>query len=228
MKKELLGQILLEHGVITPPQLQEALSDQKKWGGKLGQHLIRMGALTRAQLLDFLSLQLGIAKIDFEKSPITNEALLAVPKKLCLKYLLIPIAKKEQNNQKRLLVAMADPLDFNAIREVEFVSNCVVTTALATEDNIRRAVEYCYSPDGLRECCNGLPAVSQINVPMNDDSREEAVIFTQEGREMSVQGDNRAMGNLAVRVLIDMLAEKGIISIKEFHERLSVAKDEEA
>lgn len=227
MKRELLGQILLENGVITPPQLQEALSDQKKWGGKLGQHLIRMGAITRAQLLDFLSLQLGIAKIAFEKSPITRDALLAVPKKICLKYQLIPIAKKIQNNQKRLLVAMSDPLDFNAIREVEFVSNCVVTTVLATEDDTRRAIDYCYSPDGLRECRQGLPALATIDIQVNSERGEEAVIFTQEGRELSLQSDSRAMGNLAVRTLIDLLVEKGILTIEEFHERLSTAKDEE-
>ena len=224
-KKELLGQILVENGLITPTQLTEALNDQKSWGGKIGQVLVRMGAISNSQLLDILSDQLGVAKIDFTRSPITLEALKMVPKNVCVKYGLIPVAKKDLGSQKRLLVAMTDPMDFNAIREVEFSGNCIVSTVLAIDDDIRRAIDHCYSNEGLRGCKNGIPSVSGIeldSVPMSD---EEPVIFTQEGREIYLDKDFRGTG-MALKVLVDLLVDKGIFDLEEFHDKLKKFKED--
>jgi len=225
-KKELLGQLLVEKGLISPSQLTEGLNDQKSWGGKIGLVLVRMGAISSSQLLDVLSEQFGVAKIDFSRSPITLEALEMVPKTVCEKYGLVPVAKKDLGSQKRLLVAMANPMNYDAIREVEFSGQCIVSTVLAIEDDIRRAIDYCYSDQGLRECLSGIPSVSGIELDsVNLEDSEDAVIFTQEGKEVYMVDDFRGTG-LALKVLIDLLAEKGIIDIIEFQDKLKKTKDE--
>ena len=226
MKKGLLGDILMTSGVINPTQLEDALNDQKRWGGLIGQHLIRNGAITPGQLLDILSYQLGIAKIDFKRSKITMEALQAVPRETCIKYDLVPVAVKKKSGGNQLLVAMSEPMNLDAIHEVEFSSNCSVSVVLALEEDIRTAIGYCYSPEGLRESQEGISSVSKITIERFGEDDDEAVIFTQEGRELSMGMEHRST-NLAVRVLVDILTEKGLVDIDQFRNRLQKAKEEE-
>ncbi len=224
-KKALLGEIMLDHNVISPEQLEGALNDQQRFGGKIGENLVRMGAISQEQLLDFLSIQLNVAKIDFTRSTITIDALYLIPKKACITHNMIPVSRKDDGRQKRLLVAMADPLNFSAIQQAEALSQCVVTPVLALIDDIERAIDFCYSEEGLRELKTGLPSVTGIEmeeVPLD----EEMIIYSQDGRELMVGMESRS-GDLSLRVLIDMLAEKNLIDIDDFRKRLEKAKEVE-
>lgn len=57
---KLIGQVILESGVINEAQLEEALKHQEKWGGKVGEILIEKGYITEQKLLDFLNLQVYV------------------------------------------------------------------------------------------------------------------------------------------------------------------------
>jgi len=57
---KLIGQVILESGVITEAQLDEALKHQKEWGGKIGEILIEMGYLTEERLTEYLNLQISV------------------------------------------------------------------------------------------------------------------------------------------------------------------------
>lgn len=57
---KLIGQVILESGVITQEQLDKALEHQKKWGGKIGEILIENGYLTNDRLTDYLNLQIFV------------------------------------------------------------------------------------------------------------------------------------------------------------------------
>ncbi len=54
---KLIGQIMLEEGVITEAQLVEALEHQRIWGGKIGENLIRKGYISKSDLSRFLNEQ---------------------------------------------------------------------------------------------------------------------------------------------------------------------------
>lgn len=70
-----IGEILLEHRVITPEQLAQAQADQAATGGRLGRHLILRGALTRRELFTFLAEQWGIPMVDLATDPPSAAAL---------------------------------------------------------------------------------------------------------------------------------------------------------
>ena len=57
---KLIGQVILESGVINEEQLKEALKSQEKWGGKVGEILIDKGYITEQKLKDFLNLQVFV------------------------------------------------------------------------------------------------------------------------------------------------------------------------
>ena len=71
----MLGELLLKAGVITEQQLRAALTEQKKWGGKLGSLLVDLNFLDEDTLVKALSKQLNLPRVDFEGLVISAEAL---------------------------------------------------------------------------------------------------------------------------------------------------------
>jgi hypothetical protein len=66
----LLGELLVERGLIVPADLEDALAEQRSTGRRLGEVLVSRGALTGAQLTRTLAEQYGI-----ELSAVTVSAL---------------------------------------------------------------------------------------------------------------------------------------------------------
>jgi len=67
-----LGQHLIEANLVTEEKVQEALSLQKKEGGRLGSKLIKLGYISEEKLVSFLNKQFGISHM----KPISLEDLL--------------------------------------------------------------------------------------------------------------------------------------------------------
>lgn len=112
-----LGDMLLKAGVVTPLQLNAALAEQGRWGGKLGRILVRMGALSDELLAMALARQLQLPRADLT-------AVLAVPDDLkerldllvCDKYRVLPLAWIP--DRRVVQIAMSDPLDVVAIDDI--------------------------------------------------------------------------------------------------------------
>ncbi|MNH87467.1 Type II secretion system protein E [compost metagenome] len=64
-----LGEVLVERGLIRPADVANALSLQAQNGGPIGLNLVRLGALSEAQLLDVLSEQLDLPILAPEAGP---------------------------------------------------------------------------------------------------------------------------------------------------------------
>jgi len=145
-----LGEILLSSGFITDTQLKAALSEQQIWGGRLGTHLVNMGMITEDQLVEAISEQLEIPSIDFRKSPVFEDALKLLDKNTCQKYAVLPVVTKAVRNKRQLMLAMADPTSFDVIREIEFATSSRVVPVVAPESVIMRAIDYCYTANGVK------------------------------------------------------------------------------
>lgn len=75
--RRLLGQLLVEKKLVTPEDIQKALSFQAQFGGRIGSVLVRLGALSEDSLLPVVSEQLGIAMLSGEDWPAGGEAIRA-------------------------------------------------------------------------------------------------------------------------------------------------------
>ncbi len=60
MAKPLLGEMLVENGVITRDQMQKALDVQKSEGGLIGIILVSQGIITEQKLVEYLAMQAKI------------------------------------------------------------------------------------------------------------------------------------------------------------------------
>jgi type IV pilus assembly protein PilB len=134
-----LGDLLVEAGLITEQQLQTALAE-KKSGQRLGDALLQQGFITEQQLIEVLEFQLGIPHITLFRYPFDTKLFSLIPKETAKRNILIPL-KKEGD---KLFVAMADPMDFFAIDDLRLATGFQIETAIATKDDIIKAINKYY------------------------------------------------------------------------------------
>ena len=136
-----LGELLVESGLITEAQLAEILEEIKKSSGtRIGTVLVKKGYATEIDISQTLSFQLNIPFVDISSAIIDPEAIQLVNEKLAKKYLLIPLYFEG----KMLVVAMADPLNLNAIDDVSFSTGLQVRPCVATSSDIAEAIRIHY------------------------------------------------------------------------------------
>ncbi len=139
-----LGQILLERGVISAKQLEDALTRQKASDGLLGQILIELGHVTEEAMALALTAQYGFPYLPLENYEIDDGLALVVPEAMARRFCLVPIDRIGN----ALTLAMADPTNVQAIEEIECMTKCVVQAFVSTPSDIYRTINKYYKHDG--------------------------------------------------------------------------------
>jgi MSHA biogenesis protein MshE len=139
-KKIRIGDLLVEHDVITEEQLQTALREQRKLGRKLGQTLIALGYIDEDRLLNFLAKQLSLPLIDLRKHELKPETVTKLPETFARRYRALVI--KEQPDQ--YVVGMADPTDLFAYDEIGRRLGRHVAPAIVRESELLEAFDRIY------------------------------------------------------------------------------------
>lgn len=135
-----LGDLLIERGVISERQLEKALATQKEKGGLIGELLVELGFAKEEDIAQSLTAQYGFPYLPLSNYDINEEIINIVPGRVARQYLLIPIDKISNN----LTLAMSNPLNVQAIEDVELLSGCSVQTFVSTSSDIKRAIEKYY------------------------------------------------------------------------------------
>ncbi|MFZ5876807.1 MAG: ATPase, T2SS/T4P/T4SS family [Nitrospirota bacterium] len=138
--KKRLGDLLIEQGKLTPAQLQSALAKQRETKGRVGETLIQLGYITEGELVAILTSQLGLPQVDPEQTATDADALAVIPEAVARRYTCLPI----RFEGKRLIVAMADPLDYDAIKDLGFCSGATIHPVLATRRALLDAIDARY------------------------------------------------------------------------------------
>ena len=139
-----LGDRLIAEGLITREQLAQALAVQKGTRDKVGTILVRLGLLTEERLLGFLAQQHSVPSITLGQIAIDPEVLRLVPGPLAEKLEVLPI-KRTGNT---LTLAMADPTNVLALDDVAFMTNLQIQPVVASQVDIRKAIERLYNTPG--------------------------------------------------------------------------------
>ncbi len=167
-ERKRLGDLLIEAGLITKEQLEETLKE-KAPGQRLGDALLQRGYITEQQLIEVLEFQLGIPHVSLYRYPIDPKLMNLVPKEFAKRNMLIPL--KQEGD--RLFVAMADPMDFFAIDDLRLSTGFHIEVAIASKDDILRAINKYYDiDDTVEEFLNIIPTQEpreQENI-VEDDS----------------------------------------------------------
>ena len=136
-----LGDTLVNAGLVTRAQLDEALAIQNSTGQKLGQALVGLGYLSETALLQTLCTDAGIpfmADADLVPEP---SAVAVIPVDLARQYVAIPL----KIESRHVVVAMADPFDLLSIRSLTRAAGRSVRVVGAQRDTVFRTIEVAYA-----------------------------------------------------------------------------------
>ena len=192
-KKIRIGDLLVEAGAITEDELQQALEHQKENGGKLGNIIMELGFISQELLITVLTTQMGIDYIEVKSCKPDEAVLKLVPENMVNKYKVLPI-EFDEYNPNILKVAMADPLDLNAIDDIGIATNTQVEPLLAMESDIVESIAKYYGN------AQALQAAEQFRKEMESDGMtadEEDIL-------------NEDIENSPVVLLVKQIIEGGV------------------
>ena len=135
-----LGELLLERGIITESQLIKALGIQKEKGGLIGQILVMLGFAKEEEIAQALTVQYGFPYLPLECYEINAEAIKLIPENVAKQYNLIAIDKIGD----LLTIAMSNPLNTQAIEDIEMITKCQVQVFVSTMTDVNNAIKKCY------------------------------------------------------------------------------------
>ena len=135
-----LGELLLERGIINETQLDKAIKIQREKGGLIGQILVMLGFAKEEEIAQALTVQYGFPYLPLECYEINSEAIKLIPENVVMQYNLIAIDKIGE----LLTIAMSNPLNFQAIEDIEMLTKCKVQVFVSTMTDINNAIKRCY------------------------------------------------------------------------------------
>src|SRR5574340_5866 len=159
-----LGQLLISSSVISEEQLKQALSVQKKEGGRLGTNLIKLGFITDEKLVAFLSKQYGVPAINLSEYKIDPSILKLIPADMAKKYLILPVARVGAT----LTITMADPSNVFAIDDVKFMTGYNVEVVVSSESAIINGISMYYLGKGEMVAASTASSKSTVTLEAKD------------------------------------------------------------
>lgn len=132
-----LGRILVDWYRV-PQTVIDTLAKRKDDGYRIGEKLVRLGLLSEGELLRALAHQSGVAIVSvIEADEIPWSVRQLVPLALCARHSVCPVATTDDGG---VVLAMADPTDFDAMADVRRASGVTVFPVIASAAAIARAI----------------------------------------------------------------------------------------
>ncbi len=144
MSKLTLGQILLQKGYVKPQDLKQAREVQinnNKENKSLAEILIALNVTSEENILRALAERMNVPLLEGTIYVTDTDIIKLVPEKLARKYLVIPY-KIDRN---KLIIAMRDPANMDALEDIKMASGMEIGFVLATSAAINDAIEKYYA-----------------------------------------------------------------------------------
>jgi len=200
---------LLQRELVSPHQLEEALRNQAIFGGRLGSHLVDLGALEEEQLARVLSVRYRVPFVrshHFEHLPGSLFDLL--PPSLAERHLAIPLQKEA----RQLVVALPDPGDRDALDDIARTCGIRIKPVVAVESTLVRALHRYY----------GLERIGHYHPDKEDAAIQTGTVAERQTTDWRAPGDNaRADDTADAPELTVEVAE----SLEQLGEQFSRAAD---
>lgn len=169
----LFGEFLVSKGVLSRMQLSKALDEQRRYGGRLGEALLRLGMMIEEQVTQALAEHLSmdyfhfddISKIDINVARMLDET---ISKRFCL------VCVGEVDN--KIIVAMADPLNVIAIDTITLKIKRPIKVVIGSAQEIRRTIEVIYHGSDMEEQRLRELVEGEVTRTADDDEKVESIL----------------------------------------------------
>ena len=170
-KTKKLGEILIDAGLLNATQLETALTEGKKRNLRLGSALTALGILSEDNILDALSSQIGLKKIDLSKLIIDPAVGRLISEGLSRQFKMVGISLADGI----LTVALSDPLNVFATDALKRNINYNIDIVLAKEHDISKSIDFVWTAKDLSK------AASYQNVVPTDNKNFTGLAARQAG-----------------------------------------------
>ena len=142
-----VGELLIRKNVITQEQLQKALEYQREHPRrKIIDILLELGYISKTEFLKYLSEQMGIKYVDNLDQVRLRD--IKIPVNILKQTLSVPVEVKYD----KVVVAMADPLDWNAQALIKrFFHDKDLEIVLGFKDDIRKVIKKVEDREKIKE-----------------------------------------------------------------------------
>lgn len=185
-------QRLRDRGLITDAQFQTAIDYQRSTGGALREILVKLGFVAESQMNQFLADEAGLELVDVTRESIDHGTMSKLPRAVIEKHQVVPI--EHDHEESKILLAMADPSDLEAIQEIQFLTNQPVEAVLAPKAEIKKAINQYFN------------------------------LLSDEGRLVSVEDLLKMLlgktPEVITAAILMALVRKGFLSLSEFRDEL--------
>jgi type IV pilus assembly protein PilB len=165
-----LGETLIQAGLISEDDLGTALEEHKRSGERLGVVLVRLNFATERQIAKALAYQLGFTYVNLSENAPDPAVVALISKDVALKRSCIAL----QLEKNLLTVAMADPLLFSLVQDLEFQTGYRIKQVVATRADILEAISAGYPDKALMRTAPGVSGMPARR-PVSPDTNGEMV-----------------------------------------------------
>ena len=180
-----LENMLRQAGLLTDSQIRRSAEQARKRNVPLLDVVLKDERLSEEALAEAFTTRLKIPRVRIAASVPDPEALAKVSDKLARKHMCLPLSIEG----KVLVLAMADPTDFQATQDIEFASALSVKPVVATRTEILDALEERYdAEDRIGSFLANVPDVTDLQI-VGDDAQQDL--------SMDIVADSRTAAQVA-------------------------------
>ncbi|MHB9036219.1 MAG: GspE/PulE family protein [Armatimonadota bacterium] len=140
----MLTSVFLEQGVITGKELDAALALRTDVAEDIGEFLVRLQMISERDRVRCVGIQHGIQYVELSGPDMDSEIAKVIPHAMALRYKAVAVDR----TQDVVRVAMANPLDVQAIDDIAQVTGLEPIPLIAVEDDILEAIFHCFGAAG--------------------------------------------------------------------------------
>lgn len=143
-KRSRLGQWLLQAGLLTEAQYDKLQADRARTGKHFATLLGTWASFDYDRAHRTMAEKLGLQCVDLDQINIPDRVLELIPGSFARSARVLPVTLKQIGSHEVLFLAMQDPLDAEAITEVQRTTGRRVKVLLTTPAPLERALERYY------------------------------------------------------------------------------------
>ena len=202
-----LTDLLIEKSLITAKQ-GEALQNQTEEG--LIQALLRQGIIDEIQLAMFIAEQLNLPYVNLSSKKTDKAVLALIPESLMRKHCVFPLFKIEKN----LILAMLNPLDLQAIEEIEQYTSMRIEPVVVTLSDFNQHINKWFGTHS---------SIASLISSIEKKQGEESIELLEEGGIFRLKENHGPINKLAYLIISSALTERASdIHLEPRHDGLDV------
>lgn len=140
-----IGKLLVQSGKISQDQLDQALKLQESSENKLGEILVKIGAVEDEDVIsEFVGKQLNIGAIRLTDVELNPDVVKLIPEDIARKFNVIAVSKIG----KTLIVAISDPNNIYVLDAIKFITGFYIQPVISPESAISKSIDQYYENKG--------------------------------------------------------------------------------